>query len=168
MSDKEHDFGSLVCIYAQILPRIREAGKQMGYAIAIHGTMKRDLDLLAVPWVEEAAEPIVLVKMVADVVGGYVIGDGVNDRGYISDHPTEQPHGRMSWNICWGGKVFIDLSVMPLTPKAAESEAARLRGALEMLEPFFESMAGKPRGGFVHKEFAIAFLVEIRKALTTE
>ena len=113
VSDKEHDFGSLVCIYAQILPRIRVAAKGLGYAIAIHGTLTRDLDLLAVPWTEEAAEPKALVKMIADTVGGYVIGDRVDERGYISDHPTDQPHGRMSWNICWGGKVFIDLSVMP-------------------------------------------------------
>lgn len=117
MSDKDHDFGSLVCIYAQILPRIREAAKGMGYAIAIHGTMSRDLDLLAVPWIEEAAEPMALVSAIADAVGGYVIGDRVSERGYVSDHPTEQPHGRMSWNICWGGKVFIDLSVMPIVER---------------------------------------------------
>lgn len=117
LSDKDHDFGSLVCIYAQILPRIREAAKGMGYAIAIHGTMSRDLDLLAVPWIEEAAEPMALVSAIADAVGGYVIGDRVSERGYVSDHPTEQPHGRMSWNICWGGKVFIDLSVMPIVER---------------------------------------------------
>lgn len=117
MSDKDHDFGSLVCIYGQILPRIRAAAKDLGYAIAIHGSLKRDLDLLAVPWIEEAGDPLALVKAVADEVGGYVIGDRVDERGYISDHPTEQPHGRMSWNICWGGKVFIDLSVMPKKEK---------------------------------------------------
>lgn len=98
MSNKDHDFGSLVCIYSQILPRIRAAGKEMGYAIAIHGTMTRDLDVLAVPWVEEAAEPLALVNMIADVVGGHVIGDRTDERGYISDHPTEAPHGRLSWN----------------------------------------------------------------------
>ncbi len=113
MSDKEHDFGSLVCIYSQILPRIRKAAKDLGYAIAIHGTLQRDLDLLAVPWIEEAAEPAELVKVIADAVSGYVIGDGVDNHGYVSERPTEQPHGRMSWNICWGGKAFIDLSVMP-------------------------------------------------------
>ena len=119
MSDKDHDYGSLVCIYAQILPRIREAAKKLGYAIAIHGTLTRDLDILAVPWVKEAVEPMVLVNMIADVVGGYVIGDRTDERGYVSDHPTEQPHGRMSWNICWGGKAFIDLSVMPPTNMTA-------------------------------------------------
>lgn len=113
MSDKDHDFGSLVCIYAQILPKIRAAAKEMGYAVAIHGTMTRDLDLLAVPWVEEAGDPIAFVKFIAETVGGYVIGDGVTERGQVSEEPTNQPHGRKSWNICWGGKVFIDLSVMP-------------------------------------------------------
>ncbi len=117
MSDKDHDFGTLVCIYAQLLPKIREAAKPLGYAIAIHGTMSRDFDLLAVPWIEEAAEPADLVKMIAEAVGGYVIGD--TDKrtaeGHVSEEPTQRPHGRMSWNICWGGKVFIDLSVMPLT-----------------------------------------------------
>ena len=111
MSDKDHDFGSLICIYAQLLPRIRAAGKPLGYAIAIHGSMERDLDLLAVPWVDCAAPAEELVQAIADAVSGYVIGD-VDARGTI-DHPTQQPHGRQSWNICWGGRPFIDLSVMP-------------------------------------------------------
>jgi len=113
MSDKQHDFGSLVCIYSQLLPRIRVAGKELGYAIAIHGTMGRDLDLLAVPWTEDAADALELVKVISDAVGGYVVGDSVDECGHVSDHPTKQPHGRMSWNICWGGRAFIDLSIMP-------------------------------------------------------
>lgn len=117
MSDKNHDFGSLVCIYSQILPRIRAAAKELGYAVGIHGTMTRDLDLMAVPWIDEAADPHALVQIIADTVGGYVIGDGTSERGYVCDNPTEQPHGRMSWNICWGGSVFIDLSVMPRIAK---------------------------------------------------
>ena len=112
MSEKDHDFGSLVCIYAQLLPKIRKAGKALGYAIAIHGSMQRDLDLLAVPWTEEAHPAEELVAAVAEAVRGYVIGS-VEDRGTI-DTPTLQPHGRRSRNICWGGRPFIDLSVMPM------------------------------------------------------
>lgn len=70
MSDKDHDFGSLVCIYAQILPKIRGAAKELGYA-AIHGSMQRDFDLLAVPWVEEAAPAETLVAAIAEAVHGY-------------------------------------------------------------------------------------------------
>jgi len=74
--------------------------------------MERDLDLLAAPWVDTAGSPEDLVQAVADAVGGYVIGD-LQSHGTVEE-PTLQPHGRKSWNICWGGKVFIDLSVMPV------------------------------------------------------
>lgn len=113
MSDKDHDFGSLVCIYAQLLPKIREVGKKLGYAIAVHGSMYRDLDLLAVPWIETAAPIRDLVAMIAEEVQGYVIGE-VKNYGSIEqiDNPTMQPHGRRSWNICWGGDVMIDLSIV--------------------------------------------------------
>jgi len=112
MSIKNHDFTSLVCIYAQLLPRIRETAKQLGYAVAIHGTMQRDFDLLATPWVEEAASPEELVNAIRDQVGGFIIGD-LTDLGRITEEPTRKPHGRLSWNICWGGKPFIDLSITP-------------------------------------------------------
>jgi hypothetical protein len=119
MSEKNHDFGNLVCIYAQLLPMIREAAKKLGYAIAIHGSMRRDFDLLAVPWIEDASPAEELVQEVANAVGGFVLGD-VTKRGSITAEPTRQPHGRLSWNICWGGKPFIDLSV---TPRSKECQS---------------------------------------------
>jgi hypothetical protein len=115
VSDKSHNFRSLVSIYSQLLPDIRAKAKELGYAIALHGSMARDFDLFAIPWVEEAVDANVLVQMIADEVDGYVIGD-MSCRGKISQEPTPQPHGRMSWNICWGGNAFIDLSVMPKRP----------------------------------------------------
>lgn len=123
MSNKNHEFGSLVCIYAQLLPRIRESAKCLGYALAIHGSMERDLDLLAVPWIDGAADAIELVKAIAQAVDGFVIGkdDKGLARGEISEEPTMQPHGRMSWNICWGGKPFIDLSIMPKREKRSRT-----------------------------------------------
>lgn len=123
MSEKNHDFTSLVCIYAQLLPRIKEAAKRLGYAIAIHGTMQRDLDLLAAPWIEDAAEPKELVAEVQKAVGGFVLGD-LSKKGGVSEEPTVQPHGRLSWNICWGGRPFIDLSIMPRLKKADTDTAS--------------------------------------------
>lgn len=122
MSDKNHNFGSFVCIYAQLLPRIKEVAKKRGYALAIHGSMQRDFDIIAVPWVEDASKPSELVEAIANEVDGFVIGD-LSDKGIIDqlDSPTKQPHGRLSWNICWGGNVFIDLSVMQPKGKSCHS-----------------------------------------------
>lgn len=112
MSEKNHDFGNLVCIYAQLLPRIKAKAKELGYALAIHGSMNRDLDLLAVPWIEEAAAPPVLIQAIADEAGCFILGDLEKRAGL--EGPTKQPHGRLSWNLCWGGKPFIDIGVMPM------------------------------------------------------
>lgn len=36
------------------IDRIRELAKEIGYAIGAHGSLERDLDLIAAPWSEEA------------------------------------------------------------------------------------------------------------------
>lgn len=37
-----------------ILPPARIAAKKVGYAITVHGSLNRDIDLVAVPWREGA------------------------------------------------------------------------------------------------------------------
>jgi len=38
--------------YAVVYPTLRDVAKLHGYALAIHGTMTRDFDLVAIPWTE--------------------------------------------------------------------------------------------------------------------
>jgi hypothetical protein len=67
--------------------------------------------------VEDAAPAADLVAVIAQAVDGFVIGErpdeGGMERGTVDCEPTRQSHGRLSWNICWGGRPMIDLSVMP-------------------------------------------------------
>lgn len=42
----------LEVFYKSVLPAIRKVAKDNGYAIGLHGSMRRDLDLIAVPWSE--------------------------------------------------------------------------------------------------------------------
>jgi hypothetical protein len=35
--------------------RMREEARRLGYTLAVHGSMKRDIDLVAVPWIQKAA-----------------------------------------------------------------------------------------------------------------
>lgn len=48
--------------YAAFYPMLCQIARRHGYALAIHGSLHRDLDLIAVPWVEEASEPLALIK----------------------------------------------------------------------------------------------------------
>lgn len=90
--------------------RIRELAREVGYAIGVHGSLERDLDLIAAPWVENAIGPYGLALHIAAGLGGEVVDYKNQDK----------PCGRWSCNIHtpdW--TKMIDLSVMPPPPAVA-------------------------------------------------
>lgn len=95
--------------YAATIHELRAVARTLGYALTVHGTIKRDIDLVAIPWTEEAVEPQALADaLLAEterVIGFAVYG---NDGPF----PRPKPHGRMCWTIHFDG-TYIDLSVMP-------------------------------------------------------
>lgn len=90
------------------LPRIVKVAKENGYALTLHGTLTRDYDFVAVPWIDGAVSPEELVETIRAACGGLIFD---NER----DGPTPKPmpHGRLAWKIHLGGGPYLDLSVMP-------------------------------------------------------
>jgi hypothetical protein len=95
--------------------RIRELAREVGYAVGVHGSLERDLDLIAVPWVAEAVNPLTLAQHIAaGFPGGRVLAFENQDK----------PCGRWSCNIhMHGWTKMIDLSVMTPLFTAAQVEA---------------------------------------------
>lgn len=103
----------------QILyPALREVARRHGYALALHGSLERDIDYLAVPWTEKAASPFELVRDVVLVVEN-VLGWTMWGSRTTLFTPEQKPHGRLAWSIILGA-TYIDLSVMPPTPTPKE------------------------------------------------
>jgi hypothetical protein len=101
-------------LMADMLPAMRLAARGCGYALAEHGTMARDIDLIAIPWTAGAAEPDLLVARLCGVVAGFV------GRAHPAGDWTEKPHGRRAKTIIHGAfGAEIDLSVMPIAEKEA-------------------------------------------------
>lgn len=91
-----------------IYPALALKARELGYALALHGSLQRDLDLIAIPWTEDAASP-------TDLVIALCVEFDVSPNHSI-DAPNKMPHGRIGWSIpLWWG-AYIDLSVMPLAP----------------------------------------------------
>ena len=105
------DIKNYAAFYTQILPALRETAHRHGYALGLHGSMARDLDIIAVPWVEGASATEDLIRDLAQTCGGYLPPGHPNDGKPTYRNPEEKPHGRRSWNICWGGRAFIDIAV---------------------------------------------------------
>lgn len=101
------DSENLPTFYASLLPEIREAGRKSGYAITIHGSMARDFDLVAVPWTRKAVSARALVRQMCRLTRTLFVS---NDP---ASSDVKRPHGRRAWKLFFGGKPYLDLSIMP-------------------------------------------------------
>ncbi len=95
--------------YPEALHIATRVGRELGYAIAVHGSRVRDLDLIAVPWTDAAVPAIELVKALELALGGFVTERNVE--GIV--WPVRKPHGRAAWSIHLGAGPYIDLSIVP-------------------------------------------------------
>lgn len=90
-----------MCLY----PGLAEVSRANGYALAVHGSLARDMDLIAVPWIEHPATP-------DELVSAFESKFSIKRIGAI----TEAVHGRMIQTIgIKFGECFIDLSILPAT-----------------------------------------------------
>lgn len=88
-----------MCLY----PGLAAVARANGYALAVHGSLARDMDLIAVPWTAEAASP---EEVVAAIEGKF----SIRRIGGL----TAGLHGRLIQTIgIQFGECFIDLSFMP-------------------------------------------------------
>jgi hypothetical protein len=95
----------LPAYYASLYILLTVKANQLGYALGIHGSMKRDLDLIAMPWTEMAVSRKHLIAKLAIAVGG--VHSNVRD----VDH--WKPFGRVSSSIHLEEGLYIDISVAP-------------------------------------------------------
>ncbi len=124
-------------MFACLYPGLCDVSRRLGYALAIHGSVVTDLDLIAVPWIDTAvpAEELMqalmhhlgamnyrellerdcaswaTVKDIDQMVTGERARNG-DPRGPLDC--ALKPHGRKAWNLYLQAGVKIDLSVMPL------------------------------------------------------
>jgi len=103
-------------MYAVLYPALVVIARKHGYALAVHGSMARDFDLIAVPWTAEAGEPGPMVDEMKTAVQGVYVHHEF-DHLLTDSHITKKPHGRLSWSIHLTNKgadgPYLDISVMP-------------------------------------------------------
>lgn len=104
----------LEAFFLSVLPKIREAAKKCGYGIGVHGSLRRDLDLIATPWVSTYLSKDTLAEEI------HKAACGLKNTTYTW---LEKPNGRTctTMPICWvnfksettkNGSGYIDLSVV--------------------------------------------------------
>ena len=122
--------------YAIMFEPLKKIAIKYGYNLVLHGSLNRDMDLIAIPWIEKIGD---IDKMIAEFcvyVGGEIqlCNEQRNENGEIvGDLFTVKPHMRRVYviNIYRGGyltgggfmdiayhndpETYIDISVIPPT-----------------------------------------------------
>jgi hypothetical protein len=100
--------------YDALIDALRYAAYRYGYALAVHGSLKRDIDLIACPWRDTAPDAYAVaaeIKKVTEAIIGFA-REREADR-----NPTKMPCGRLAWSFYLTHEdtgPYIDLSVMPM------------------------------------------------------
>lgn len=90
-------------VYAALYHDFAEVARKHGYALAIHGSLQRDFDVVAVPWSVRPSDPM---EVINDLCKEFAIEN-------VSG-PEQKLHGRLAWTIAIGfGESRLDLSFMP-------------------------------------------------------
>lgn len=122
----EPDAARARSLFAKVLRPMRLRAREMGYALGLHGSASRDMDLIAAPWRAGAESGFDLAFALRDVVND-VLGIAAPMGFSLSTAP--RPHGREAWSIHlvkeiesdetgWACSPYVDLSVMPRTEDA--------------------------------------------------
>jgi hypothetical protein len=125
--------------YACLYHGLCDIARKHGYALAIHGTVTSDLDIIAVPWTDAAIGAIELRDLLMAHIGACDY-EGLTARQFPDnpelvrqivaneekradrdphdlDGAAIKPHGRRAWNLYLDFGCKVDLSVMPLQPR---------------------------------------------------
>lgn len=91
-----HAKPSLYSFYFEV---IKEIGLKYGYNIVLHGSMSRDLDLIAIPWEENIGDKEKMIDEIAEIIGGNLLMQNRSVDNIEGDRFCIKPHGRIVYII---------------------------------------------------------------------
>ena len=104
MSEKEPK--PLPPLYTHLYIHLTRVALEHGYALALHGSMARDLDVIAVAWTEDAAPAEELLAAFVEEL----------DSRWVSE-PEQKPRGRRAWTMTIPrSHAVVDLSIIEGKP----------------------------------------------------
>ena len=93
---------SNIQLYVRVFDELFKAGHNIGWHLVLHGSLKRDLDIFAIPWEDDAVTYDVLIKELFKVC---------NRTAPNAIKLVEKKYGRKAYTIPLDIYKYIDLSL---------------------------------------------------------
>ena len=98
--------------YACMWDDIRQCAMDCGWAVALHGSLTSDMDIMAMPWTNEATSFEQLIEEIKNLF----------EHNELAHHSTihyySKPHGRIVATIPIWWDFYLDISTMPRKEQA--------------------------------------------------
>ena len=92
--------------YASMYEDIRKCAMDSGWTVALHGSLASDMDILAMPWTNDA---VLFTKLICNISKLF---DGNSMSELYSISYNEKPHGRIVATIPIWEDFYLDISTM--------------------------------------------------------
>ena len=133
-------------------PALREAAAECGWALAIHGSVVHDLDLMAMPWREDHCTADNLANVIQSI-----FNDPPDFVREPSKYVSEKPNGRVVYTI-FGGNSYVDLNVIDSTWPYITDEQIVEAAKEQENKRGFGRIVGSPVSHGVNSAYGIGFL----------
>ena len=108
-------------LYAMFFEQLKDIAREYGYNLLIHGSMNRDLDLVAVPWVDDPRPEQDMIKEFQEYLTGVTLKRPNGEvayttlpggrHSYVIDLNRGNRHGE--WVRFYDEQYYLDISVTP-------------------------------------------------------
>ena len=92
--------------YACMWEDIRQCAMDYGWAVALHGSLSSDMDIMAMPWVEDAKPFPLVVYAISQLFKGNVLAE------QFTITYNEKPHNRVVATIPIFADFYLDISTI--------------------------------------------------------
>lgn len=92
-----------VVFYAAMWEDFRKAAIDRGWALGLHGSLSSDMDIMAMPWVENACHPLDMVLALKQCF------DKTKE---INIHETLMPNNRTVYTLSIWADFYLDINVI--------------------------------------------------------
>jgi len=107
MKSREHIVtNGKAAFYASIWPDLRDAAMDCGWALGLHGSLSKDMDIMAMPWVE-GAKPV--EEMIKALSGCFT------ESRFAEQHlvpKTGKPNGRVVYTMSIWADFYLDINII--------------------------------------------------------
>jgi len=134
-----HGHRWMPALYVTYFGMLTKVANAHGYALAVHGTVDRDLDVVAIPWVETPSSHDDLLVALDETIGYEFTNEPYSSK-------AEKPGGRMAYTLPLGSGGYLDISITPFVGQDVNLKNRYIEQSVKILRLLHEEGVNVPAG----------------------